>query len=63
MLEENKPEKILSKGYAVLESQDGAVITSVNHVKEGQFYQLILGDGKLMFRIEQLTKVGEENDI
>ena len=46
-----------------MESQDGAVITSVNHVKEGQFYQLILGDGKLMFRIEQLTKVGEENDI
>lgn len=41
-LEENNPTNILSKGYAILENNEGNVISSIKNVNEGSVYKIHL---------------------
>ncbi len=58
-LEENNPANILGKGYAILENNDGKVITSVNQITENSNYKLYLKDGCLEIAISVCRKEGE----
>jgi exodeoxyribonuclease VII large subunit len=67
ILEENRPEKILDKGYALVENQEGRVISSVHQFSEGGRYQVHLKDGTVTFSINDLLinaeKEGDSVDI
>ena len=39
--------KVLTRGYAMVQSVDGAVIRSVRQVREGQSVTVQFGDGRL----------------
>ncbi len=58
-LEENNPSNILSKGYAILENQDGNVVFSTKSVKEGSTYKLHLKDGCIKITIDNIVKEGD----
>ena len=58
-LEENNPTNILSKGYAILENNEGNVISSINNVKEGSVYKIHLKDGYVQFTVSNIIKEGE----
>ncbi len=58
-LEENNPSNILSKGYAILENQEGKVISSINDINENSVYKIHLKDGYLQFNIANIKKEGE----
>lgn len=55
LLEENKPQRILEKGYSVLEGEQG-VITSIEQVRQGNWYKLTLADGSVTFQISDLKE-------
>ena len=55
-LEENNPSNILAKGYAILETEDGAVVNSTNQLKENAVYTIHLKDGKVQFTICNVNK-------
>ena len=55
-LEENNPNNILSKGYAILESKDGKVISSINDVNEESSYRIHLKDGYVEFTLKDILK-------
>ncbi|MCI8609138.1 MAG: exodeoxyribonuclease VII large subunit [Firmicutes bacterium] len=59
ILEENKPEKILEKGYAMVEDMEGNVISSIETFHEGGRYQIRLQDGRVFFTINTLKKEGD----
>ena len=50
-LEENNPSSVLKKGYGILEDMSGNVVSSVNHIKEGERYVLALKDGRIIFSV------------
>lgn len=50
-LEENNPSSVLKKGYGILEDMPGNVVSSVNHIKEGERYVLALKDGRIIFTV------------
>ena len=50
-LEENNPSSVLKKGYGILEDMSGNVVSSVNHIKEGERYVLSLKDGRIIFTV------------
>lgn len=50
-LEENNPSSVLKKGYGILEDMSGNVVSSVNHIKEGERYVLALKDGRIIFTV------------
>lgn len=56
ILEENRPEKILDKGYAMMETEDGQVITSVSCLKEGTRYRIRMKDGSVTFTMDGIVK-------
>lgn len=58
-LEENNPNNILSKGYAILESKDGKVISSINDVNEESTYKIHLKDGYVEFTLKDILKEGK----
>lgn len=58
-LEENNPSNILSKGYAILENNEGKVISSVENIKEGSAYRIHLKDGVVQFTVSNIIKEGE----
>lgn len=55
-LEENNPSNILAKGYAILETEDGAVVNSTNQLKENAVYTIHLKDGNVQFTICNVNK-------
>ncbi len=63
LLTENRPEKILSKGYSILETRSKKVVSSVTDLNEGEVYRLRLKDGTATFKLCELTKAGEDNDL
>ena len=63
ILEENRPEKILDKGYAILETAEGQVVTSITCVKEGQRFRLRMKDGTVMFLAGKVWEEGVDNDL
>ena len=58
-LEENNPTNILSKGYAILENNEGNVISSIKNVNEGSVYKIHLKDGYVQFTVSNILKEGE----
>lgn len=50
-LGENNPSSVLKKGYGILEDMSGNVVSSVNHIKEGERYVLALKDGRIIFTV------------
>lgn len=57
-LEENDPRKILSKGYSILQNQNGDVVSSVSFLKENDRYKIFFKDGAVEFDAVNL-KEGE----
>lgn len=55
-LEENNPANILAKGYAILETEDGNVVNSVEKLKENTVYTIHLKDGNVQFTISNIKK-------
>lgn len=49
ILEENNPENILSKGYSIVENEQGRVISSAADFVPGCSYKLIFKDGSVVF--------------
>lgn len=56
VLEENRPEKILDKGYAMMEDTEGRVIVSAAEITEGGQYRVRLKDGSVTFTASGVTK-------
>ena len=56
ILEENRPEKILDKGYAMMETEDGQVITSISGLKQGKRYRLRMKDGTVTFTMDGIER-------
>lgn len=50
------PLKVLGRGYAIAESESGAVIRSIDEVAGGDHVQIRLSDGKLNTRVESAEK-------
>ena len=50
LIEENHPQKVLEKGYSMLESTDGKIISSVNDFNKGK-YKITFKDGSKEFEI------------
>ncbi len=55
MLHELSPLKILSRGYAVLQNEDGAYVSSVENIKEGDRLNAILADGSAKLTVNSIT--------
>lgn len=58
-LEENNPSNILSKGYAIMETLDGKVVTSINMINRNSTYKLHLKDGAVNITLSDIKKEGE----
>ena len=56
ILEENKPQRILEKGYGILAEAEGEVVTSVYQVRSGSRYRLTLADGSVTFLISDVKE-------
>lgn len=60
VLEENHPEKILEKGYALIRDDSGSVIVSVDGITEGREYRIRLGDGTVRLTAGRVVKEKED---
>ena len=63
ILEENRPEKILDKGYAIIESEDGKVIASISDFQEGKTYRIRMRDGEAAVTLKNIQKEGETVEL
>ena len=63
ILEENRPEKILDKGYAIIESEDGKVIASISDFQEGMTYRIRMRDGEAAVTLKNIQKEGETVEL
>ena len=63
ILEENRPEKILDKGYAIIESEDGKVIASISDFQEGKTYRIRMRDGEAAVTLKYIQKEGETVEL
>lgn len=54
------PLKILSRGYSIAQTADGAVLTSMNAVSPGNTIVLRVSDGILECTVDQITPVTED---
>lgn len=52
-LDAMSPLKVLSRGYAIAQKEDGAVLSSVDQVTAGERLMLRLSDGSLRCRVEE----------
>ena len=59
ILEENHPQGILEKGYAMIEQEDGTVIVSASSLEEGRRYRIRMQDGSVMTVLTELQKEDE----
>ena len=57
------PLAVLQRGYSAVMDQDGAVVSSVSQLSEGESVELILSDGRAKARIESVKQEerGKEN--
>lgn len=55
-LEENNPANVLAKGYAILETEGGNVVNSVEQLNENTVYTIHLKDGNVQFTISNIKK-------
>lgn len=60
-LNENNPENILLKGYALIENSQGKIISSVNSFTDREIYKIHLRDGCLEVTISDIKKEGEKS--
>jgi len=63
LLEENCPQRILDKGYAMVETAEGRAVTEAAELKEGHAYRLRMKDGSILFTMEHIRKEGDDLDI
>ncbi len=56
MLHGLSPLPTLSRGYAVLRKEDGQVVSSVEHVTDGEKFTAVLSDGTVHGSVEHTTK-------
>lgn len=61
LLEENRPGKILEKGYAMIEDGAGQVITSAYGFAEGGRYRIRMKDGTAVVTVSGLTVEKEDS--
>ena len=55
-LDAMSPLKVLSRGYAIAQTEDGAVLKSVNQAAKGEKITVEIGDGSLGCRIENVEE-------
>ena len=48
ILEENSPKRLLARGYAVVETAEGRMVSSVSKVQEGSDYRIRMQDGDVL---------------
>ena len=60
-LNENNPENILLKGYALIENSQGKIISSVNSFTDREIYKIHLRDGCLEVTVSDIKKEGEKS--
>ncbi|MGN0719755.1 MAG: exodeoxyribonuclease VII large subunit [Anaerovoracaceae bacterium] len=48
ILEENSPKRLLARGYAVVETAEGRMVSSVSEVQEGSDYRIRMQDGDVL---------------
>ena len=63
ILEENHPQNILNKGYAMVETESGRVITSVSRLEEGKRYRIRMMDGNITFTMGNIQKEGDTDEL
>lgn len=59
-LQSVSPLAVLSRGYALLQDEEGTVLQSTGQFKEGQIIHIRLKDGRARAAIEQIVPAGEE---
>ena len=55
-LEENDPRRIMSKGYSILQEDDGKIVSSIYNLEENRRYKIFFKDGSAEFNIADLKK-------
>lgn len=60
ILEENSPKRLLARGYAVVESEDGRMIVSVSDLQEGRDYRIRLQDGDVLLTAGNIRREEKE---
>ena len=62
-LEGVNPLSVLSHGYAMVQSEDGRIISSVGDVKVGDRVEIGLRDGKILASVEEMKENSEKEEI
>ena len=60
LLEENSPKRLLARGYAVVETEDGRMIVSVSDLQEGRDYRIRLQDGDVLLTAGNIRRENKE---
>lgn len=60
-LEHLSPLKIFARGYAMVQ-KEGAIVRSINEVKPQDILQIVLNDGKIEARVENILETKEFSD-
>ena len=47
------PLKVLGRGYSIAKSEDGSVISSVNHTRPDMRFKLRVSDGEISCRVDR----------
>ena len=63
ILEENHPGNVLNRGYAMIETEDGKIVSSTAGFKEGMRYRIRMKDGSLLFAVGEIQKEGETDEF
>ena len=58
-LDAMSPLKVLTRGYAMAQTEDGAVLKSIQQVEEGAKIGIILGDGSLTAAVTDIKEKGK----
>ena len=56
ILEENSPKRLLARGYAVVETAEGRMVSSVSEVQEGSDYRIRMQDGDVLLTAENIRR-------
>ena len=62
-LEGVNPLSVLSHGYAMVQGEDGRIISSVGDVKVGDRVEIGLRDGKILASVEEMKENSEKEEI
>jgi exodeoxyribonuclease VII large subunit len=61
-LDAMSPLKVLTRGYAMAQTEDGDVLRSVKQAQVGEKVQISLSDGALTAKVEQIEEIGYESE-